>query len=1149
MRLTGTTLHLATLTALTGMALAVAAKDTLRGPDPRERADLDAQVNGLLDVSTSTLQNLAVTADGEQLSTLVVIDGQPRTLELALHSVRSIDFRVLAQYETDGPLVEVEPPPVITYKGTVVEWPEARVRASYDGVTFSAMIVLDDDTIAIQPIAELGLESNAATHVIHRASDYLDSAGHTCGVEHQPGATSAAAPEGGDRETSGTGLRIAEIGFDADEDYFDIFNTVAATVQSIEDMINTIETRYEVAPISMTYEVTTIVVRTVPGTYTTNDPDNLLDQFEATWDTAPESSINRDTSHLVTGKNLAGTTLGIASTFTGCSTFNSYGLTQYVVNPNTRVAIASHELGHNWGALHCDGCAACASCCRIMCSGIGGCSGLTTTFGCTSANAIANYANAQSCLTDQPPSQSLPFCEDFEGITLEPEKWIYVDAPVVTGSAVNPPSGIFSLTLDASSTAEYTDDEIRSNFILMSTESNVVFSYYTQHRGVEAGEELVVEFWTSTRQWQEINRITSNGVDQNSFIYHEHVLPTPAAYHNEFRIRFRAEVDGFSDDWFIDDVSLDCFPPPNCEEPCNDGDPCTENDECIDATNCLGTPVDCSGVSDECSLASCDPIGIEGNCDTVMPVNEGGGCNGGDGYCSSGTCADGLTSARLFMAADGQQNGVNAGGQTTMVMSPGTTATVGVFIADNTAPGPTIMNGYQIVVPYDAEAQPGASGTISYVDDNPGMPGGGSVVINTTRSDWLYVDEVAILTPTYTENTDLGLFGVFYSTIDGLGIDVATMPGIQYLLQFEITASGDAEGEFLLPFNLEPNDPPLSAVFNPVGQPYPTDQYQPLRIIIGDGLCSGISDCADLDMNGIRDDNCLWWACTAGQCLSTEIPFGDMGGQFGLCPPDGTADGNDRFHALNCFSDTDPDGGGGYTCEQDPPTAFNVDAGGQFGSCNPDGVCDGNDAFAALNAFGNTTTCSCPLDGSPAPDAPTAETRALPPATQRSTLKLSTSRTTASPGDIVEIDVLLGAPLADLRGYQLHLAASGGKRGALELIDIAIPRLGVQDPVSGQALFDDAWTAFNLSVSQMLAGTDRPGVAAPAGTYLATFTYRVSDDARGRFIVEALHDASDDAQRTYLFPTAAHGRIDVVSANAAVITIDGGRRKPSRSTR
>jgi hypothetical protein len=143
------------------------------------------------------------------------------------------------------------------------------------------------------------------------------------------------------------------------------------------------------------------------------------------------------------------------------------------------------------------------------------------------------------------------------------------------------------------------------------------------------------------------------------------------------------------------------------------------------------------------------------------------------------------------------------------------------------------------------------------------------------------------------------------------------------------------------------------------------DAVAVLDLVCEAGDCPGgtTAECADLNQDGVRDDPCIWWACASGSCVPTDVPFADMGGAFGNCPPDLIADGNDRFHALNCFANSTTLGAVGYPCEDMPPVAFNVDAVGSFGTCQPDGVCDGNDAFAALNAFEGTATCTCPAGG------------------------------------------------------------------------------------------------------------------------------------------------------------------------------------------
>jgi hypothetical protein len=337
--------------------------------------------------------------------------------------------------------------------------------------------------------------------------------------------------------------------------------------------------------------------------------------------------------------------------------------------------------------------------------------------------------------------------------------------------------------------------------------------------------------------------------------------------------------------------------------------------------------------------------------------------------------------------------------------------------------------------------------------------------------------------------------------------------------------------------------------------------------------CPGgsLAECADLDGNGVRDDNCVWWACTGGTCQATGIVFADMGGMFGACPPDGAADGNDRVHALNCFADTDTSGAPGYPCEASPPQAFNVDAGGPFGDCNPDGVCDGHDAFHALNAFDGSSACTCPpaapspaLPAPPRPHPPAAAdaaqraagpAKAVPaagdsaqkepqdtaPAAPSATIALRARSANIQPGRRVEVEVTLQTALSDLRGYQLHLAARGGSSGSLQLVDIAIERRS--DLAFAGLPF---WSAFNASTGQMLAGLDSPGVAVPAGAYLATFTYQASPDAAGEFAVELLADRTDSTQRTFLFPTPAGSTITIPAVPPARIAIGAVRARETR---
>jgi hypothetical protein len=528
-------------------------------------------------------------------------------------------------------------------------------------------------------------------------------------------------------------------------------------------------------------------------------------------------------------------------------------------------------------------------------------------------------------------------------------------------------------------------------------------------------------------------------------------------------------------------------------------------------------------------------------------------------------------------------------------MEPDTTATVMVWADVRGPAGDAQLESYQIVLEDNAAPLNGATGTVGYVDVNPHENGGDSLFIDKARSDWIFAGVPAAATPVYYGETQLGFFGVIYPNLSSAAI--APPEGIHYLASFDIQASADAMGEFTLHFVREtiPGFPrPWADLIHPYGYEYPVEEWQPLTIfVVGKSPCIEFTECADQNGDEVRDDGCTWWACDNGFCQPVAIAFADVGGSFGLCAPDGVVDGNDRFHILNCFSNQTTVGQSGYPCEANPPLALNVDAGGAFGSCAPDGVCDGNDAFHALNAFSGETACSCPAGG-PAPSGPAVVKDALvrgdtAPIVDSAEIALVAGRQTMRPGELVEVDVVLASPLADLRGYQLHLGTSGGKSGALELVDISIRqpsvfttpndgaglkpmRAGLKpaptnktgptapadataptsaataataptSPIAPAAATSPsaAWSAFNLRTQQMLAGLDGPGVAAPEGAYLATFTYRASADAAGTFTVELLHDSSDRSHRTFLFPTGANGGIDIRGAASASVNVTAAR--------
>lgn len=472
------------------------------------------------------------------------LDGTPAGLILEKRSLRAPGFRLIE----DGPRgpVAVDPPPVATYRGRVVipGQKDGRVAASLLQDGLYATIALEDGaTYGIQPVQPYVPGLPAAVHALYRARDIVPDGG-TCGVQAGP-APLGSAPGG---PLLATGNSITEIAFDADFEFFQKNgSSVTQTASDIEAVLNAVEAIYE-NDVQVAYLFTALVVRTVePDPYTTTVPSGLLNEFRTFWNNF-HGDLHRDVAHLMTGKNLDGSVIGIASLGVVCKKNAAYGLSQskFTSNFTSRVGLTAHELGHNFNSPHCSG-----SGCFIMCPSLGGC-GPVTQFGAFAQGAITTYVSQNSCFGDDLAPLPIPFFEPFAGPSLDPTAWPTVAGATASSAAVQEPSAPYSLNLDST-------DEARTAPIALGAEPGASVSYHTEHRGVENGESLVVEFLDDQLAWVELNRITSDGQDQSAFEFHSHALGQ-SALHDQFQLRFRAEGNAGNDDWYVDDLLIG--PPP-----------------------------------------------------------------------------------------------------------------------------------------------------------------------------------------------------------------------------------------------------------------------------------------------------------------------------------------------------------------------------------------------------------------------------------------------------------------------------------------------------------------------------------------------------------------------------------------------------------
>jgi hypothetical protein len=337
------------------------------------------------------------------------------TLRLMPDNLRAPGYKAYAIRRNEAgqsETVEIQAPPAATFRGVIEGEPNSIVGASIVGGGLRAIIDDGQSHWYIQPVAEAMPEieavapGEAAMHMVFAKNQMRSLTGYRCGGAIAPPGDVQPIVEATARGATTPCLRQYDLAVEADIRFFLANNSnTATTISDMESVVNAMNTIFQ-RDAAVLATLTASFVREVPaGTpeadyinfepYTTNVAGTLLSQFRSEWD-ANRASVVRDLSHLFTGRDMDGSTIGIAYTPGVCSTVR-YGVSQSRFSTifARRVAVTTHEVGHNFNAQHCDG----QSDCSIMCAALGGCTGNISRFGNTAVVAIRSRAT-QSCLTN-----------------------------------------------------------------------------------------------------------------------------------------------------------------------------------------------------------------------------------------------------------------------------------------------------------------------------------------------------------------------------------------------------------------------------------------------------------------------------------------------------------------------------------------------------------------------------------------------------------------------------------------------------------------------------------------------------------------------------------------------------------------------------
>ncbi|MCH9001369.1 MAG: hypothetical protein IIC02_02250 [Planctomycetes bacterium] len=312
-------------------------------------------VNEALGLNASDVAALAFNGghDGT-FSVNVPIDGRSRTLSLAKHSVRSVHYRIKVQH-ADGSFTFAEPQPVQTYRGHVQGSPGSIVAASLGDEGLHARILMPDGSeFWVEPLGGVVEHAAANAHAIYSADDVIPTKAVCATDEGLQAQSTGAATTAEAGSACGGSLCLAELGCDADFEYYLHWGSVAAVENQINSVVNAMNVQYE-GEVAIRHLITTIIIRTAePDPYASTDPVDLLYEFRAEW-LINQGSVQRDVAQLFTGKSVDGNIIGIAWLDAVCTSVG-FGVVQSDFNNNFSCAtdLSAHELGHNWAAGHCN---------------------------------------------------------------------------------------------------------------------------------------------------------------------------------------------------------------------------------------------------------------------------------------------------------------------------------------------------------------------------------------------------------------------------------------------------------------------------------------------------------------------------------------------------------------------------------------------------------------------------------------------------------------------------------------------------------------------------------------------------------------------------------------------------------------------------
>jgi len=247
------------------------------------------------------------------------------------------------------------------FRGTLVGIPGSWVRLTRTGQHWSGMIwdeqeaYFIDSLPVITPALRTVPAEPSAGHAIYRLSDTKDLGTQTCGMNESSGISQfpmnkfgALLEELQDRVgvTAQGATRNIDMTVVTDQEFT---NANTNPDQAVIARMNVVDGIFS-EQLSVQISLVDVLPLQSNGGLTSTNANTLLDQFSQF--TSSDSFNHPGVAHLFTGRNLDGSTIGIAFLRSLCDARFGVGVDQITGTGTAGALTVAHELGHNFGAPH-----------------------------------------------------------------------------------------------------------------------------------------------------------------------------------------------------------------------------------------------------------------------------------------------------------------------------------------------------------------------------------------------------------------------------------------------------------------------------------------------------------------------------------------------------------------------------------------------------------------------------------------------------------------------------------------------------------------------------------------------------------------------------------------------------------------------------